>query len=302
MEINIQNLNTVNEIEKIRHEINEALDARRELITNCITADKASRKSFGYIKESFENISPKLFETKKGKALIKEYANTIKSNKTLSSMHAIYENLRKADSNADLDFFLNTITDTDWCIDDKKIAEDTYKLGRILAEGLIYVGKDAFALLPEENTEYSNAVEYIIENKMTKNNIAEYSNAVKTIKECLMKKESKQKLVFKNTNIDELVETLISDFNTKYSDKLTETEFTALKELCESEDREKVFNVYKNSCLEKLEEAKKTYESEMNTNAVTKIQNIIEQVSSKAYSLDSLTTDISKFVELKEVF
>ena len=302
MEINIQNLNTVSEIEKTRNELIEALDNRLDFVTNCINADKVSHKSFGYIKEAFENISPKLFSTKQGKGVIKEYTNTIKTNKNLSSMHSIYENLRKADSSADLDFFIKTITNVDWNIDTKTLSEDTYKLGRILAEGLIYIGKEAFSLLPEEQKDYSEAVEYIIEHKMTRNNIAEYSNAVKTIKEGLIKKESVDRIKLKKVDIDELVESMITDFNEKYANKLTEAEYNAIKELCESEDREKVFESYKTSCIEKLHEAKKRYETDKNQDAVEKLKTIIEQVDNKKYSLDSLTTDISKFVELKEVF
>ena len=138
MEINIESLNTIQEIESVRTELNNKLNERRVFVESCVMGDMLSKKSFGYIKESFENISTKLFNTKEGKKIIKEYTELIKNNKNLSALHSIYENLRKADKNTDIDFLINTITSTNWGLNLKTISEDTYKLGRVLAEGVIY--------------------------------------------------------------------------------------------------------------------------------------------------------------------
>lgn len=302
MEINIQSLNTIQEVESLRNELNEKLNERRLFIESCVLADMLSKKPFGFIKEAFENISPKLFNTKKGKKIIKEYTELVKNTKNLSTLHAIYENLRKADKNSDVDFILNQLIRRDWELDNSTINEDTYKLGRVLAEGVIYLGTDCSSLLPEENQTYSNAVDYLVENKVTKWNITDYSNAIRIIKEHVSQKENCAPIDLKSVNIDTLAESMIKDFNEKYSDELTEIEFDALKKLCESEDREKVFNEYKKSCIESLEKVMESYNASKNTEAVSKIQNLIEQVSKKEYSLDTITTDISKFVEISNVF
>jgi len=302
MELNIQSLNTIQEIESVRSELNKQLNERRLFVESCIMGDMLSKKSFGYIKEAFENISPKLFDTKEGKKIIKEYTELIKTNKNLSALHTIYENLRKADKNADIDFFINKITSTNWGLNINKITEDTYKLGRILAEGVIHLGTECSSLLPEENKAYSDAVEYIVENNIGKRNIVDYSNAIKVIKEHISQKENDEKVELKSVNIDTLAESLIDSFNKKYSGELTDIEFSTLRELCESENREDVFNKYKNSCIESLNSVMNTYASSNNTEAVSKIQNLIEQVSRKEFSLDTITTDIAKFVEISDIF
>jgi len=302
MEINIQSLNTIQEIETLRNEINEKLNERRLFIESCVMGDMLSRKSFGYIKEAFENISHQLFKTKGGKKIIKEYAELVKGTKNLSTLHTIYENLRKADKNADIDFLIGKITTTNWGLDLASINEDTYKLGRILAEGIIYLGNECYSLLPEENKTYSDAVEYIIENNIGKKNIVDYSNAVKIIKEHISQRENSSQIKLKNVNIDNLAESLIKNFNEKYADELSEIEISTLKELCESENREDVFNKYKHSCIESLNAAMNTYADNNNTEAVSKMQNLIEQVSKKEYSLDTITTDITKFVEITDIF
>lgn len=302
MEINIESLNTIQEIESVRTELNNKLNERRVFVESCVMGDMLSKKSFGYIKESFENISTKLFNTKEGKKIIKEYTELIKNNKNLSALHSIYENLRKADKNTDIDFLINTITSTNWGLNLKTISEDTYKLGRVLAEGVIYLGTECSSLLPEENKTYSDAVEYIVENKVDKRNIVNHSNAIKIIKEHISQKENDEKIELKSVNIDTLAESLINKFNEKYADDLTEVEISTLKELCESKNREEVFNKYKKSCIESLNSVMNTYSSDNNTEAVSKIQNLIEQVSKKEYSLDTITTDIAKFVEITEIF
>lgn len=302
MEINIQSLNTIQEIETLRNELNNKLNERRLFVESCIIGDMLSKKSFGYIKECFENISPELFNTSNGKKIIKEYTDLIKNNKNLSALHAIYENLRKADKNADVEFLINTITTTNWGIDSNSLNEDTYKLGRVLAEGVIYLGTECSSLLPEENKTYSDAVEYIVENNINKKNIVDYSNAIKIIKEHISKRENPTKIELKSVNLDTLAESLINKFNETYTEKLSETEFLTLKELCESKNREDVFNKYKHSCIESLNSVMNTYATNNNTEAVSKIQNLIEQVSKKEYSLDTITTDITKFIEITDIF
>lgn len=302
MELNIKNLNTLTEVENTRNKINEELDKRRDYIVVCIEADKASHMPFGYINEAFENISGDLFHTKKGKLILKQYTNLVKSNKNLSSMHSIYESLRKSNKGTDIDFVINSLTSTNWEIDTKTLEEDSNKLGRILAEGMIFLGKESLTKLPEVNKTFSDAVEFIAENKKSNKNIAEYGRAIKIIKEELSSKESNNDIRLKHVDLDEMIEKMVSRFNAKYSNQLSEAEFSAIKEICESENREDVFNKYKQSCIDKLTEAKSSYETEKNDGAVSKMAKIIEQVSNKTYSLDSLTTDISKFIELKEVF
>ena len=239
--ININDFKTIEEVENYRKEINEACDKRADFITLCEKADKLSHKPFGYIKDCFEAIAPELFESKEGKKIMSNYSKTIRENKNLSALHNLYENIRKSGKDMDIDFFANNIANTNWNVDKKTLSEDTLKVGRILAEGYLHLGKSAEDLFPSENTVLESAVSYIAENKKTNKNIAEYSNAIKVIKENISSKESEEN-VFESTDLDALAKSLLQEFNKKYSSELTEEEANALREVSSSENKEDVFN------------------------------------------------------------
>ena len=299
--ININDFKTIEELENYRKEINEACDKRADFITLCEKADKLSHKPFGYIKDCFEAIAPELFESKEGKKIMSNYSKTIRENKNLSALHNLYENIRKSGKDMDIDFFANNIANTNWNVDKKTLSEDTLKVGRILAEGYLHLGKSAEDLFPSENTVLESAVSYIAENKKTNKNIAEYSNAIKVIKENISSKESEEN-VFESTDLDALAKRLLQEFNKKYSSELTEEEANALREVSSSENKEDVFNKYKNACQSKLSESKKDFEEKGDKSSSERMTAILEQVSNKTYSLENLGNDICGFIELKSIF
>ena len=299
--ININDFKTIEEVENYRKEINEACDKRADFITLCEKADKLSHKPFGYIKDCFEAIAPELFESKEGKKIMSNYSKTIRENKNLSALHNLYENIRKSGKDMDIDFFANNIANTNWNVDKKTLSEDTFKVGRILAEGYLHLGKSAEDLFPSENTVLESAVSYIAENKKTNKNIAEYSNAIKVIKENISSKESEEN-VFESTDLDALAKSLLQEFNRKYSSELTEEEANALREVSSSENKEDVFNKYKNACQNKLSEYKQDFEEKGDKSSSERMTAILEQVSNKTYSLENLGNDICGFIELKNIF
>lgn len=297
----IKTLKTINEVENYRKKLNEECDKRAEMIEVCCKANELSQKNFGMIKESFEAISPELFKTKEGKALMRKYTNTIKNSKNLSSLHSLYENIRKANKSSDVDFFINSIANENWNVDKKSIDEDCKKLGRVLAEAYILVGSNASAMIPSNNETLSNAVYFIAENKKSAKNIADYSNAVKIIRESILNNDEEHN-AFVAKDLDGMVKESIEAFNKKYSSQLTEGEVDALKEVLTSKNKEEVFNKYKDSCSTKLSEAKKKFDDEGNSTASNKISAIMEQVSNKQFSAETIGNDVCNLIELSNIF
>lgn len=291
----------IDSLEEIRKNVNDACDKRAEFINMCNRANELSERSFGYIKEAFESLAPELFETKKGKKIMKKYAETISENKNLSSLHTIYENIRKMHNGSDIDFFVNEISSKNWEINKNTVTEDVNKVGKVLAEAYIMVGNKSEELLPSTNKKLDDALEFIAENKKTNKNIAEYSNAVKVIREYIESKEGKE------TNnsygdIDTTAENLINGFNEKYSNELSENEKNMLKELSESDNKESVFNKYKASCQEKLDEEIKKFINDGDSESANKMKKIQEQVSKKVFSEDTVGTDICNLMEMMDIF
>lgn len=296
---NIDNFKTLKEIEKYRKEINEACDKRAKYINRCVEASEISTKPFVYLKETFESISPKLYKTEDGQKILKKYTKIIRENKNLSLMHQLCENIRKANKDSDIDFFINSIADKEWTVNRKSLKEDMKKIGRVVAEGYIMVGETED--LPKEDNAFIASVGYISENKKTQKNIAEYSDAVKVIREHIEKNETKSNM-FESKNLEEVTQRLLEDFNKKYSDSLNEEEFKALKEISGSEDREAVFEKYKKDCLSKISEAKAQFVANGDTESSNRLSSVMEQVSNKKYMLETIGSDICNLIELSNIF
>ena len=298
---NICNFKTIKEVENYRAQVNEACDERVKYINTLIKGSDLSKKNFGYIKECFEALSPKLFETKVGKKIINNYINFVKSNKNVSSLHSIYENIRKSNKNTDVDFLIESITKQDWGINKDTLPSDVEKLGKILAEAYIVLGEEADKMLPKENEEFSKAICYIAENKPSKKNLYEYSTAVKIIKENVSKIESDEKL-FESGNLDSIAEKMLNEFNEKYSSELTEEEKTALKELSLSENREEIFNKYKESCRNKIEEARNIFISNGDKSSSDRLSRVLEQINTKSYCKETVGDDVCNLIGLSNIF
>ena len=297
----ISNAKDMESLENIRKSINEACDERKKVIEICTRANELSQNSYGFLKEAFENMSPKLFESKEGKKVISKYTKLMKENKNLSSLHALYENVRKADGNSDIDFFVNNIVTHDWNINKKSIDEDIKKLGKVIAEGYITLNGDCEDVLPKENRKLSNALNFIAENKKSSKNIFEYSDAVKVIRDSINeKKEQRKKSMFED--VDRIAERLVNEFNEKYEGELNEEETKALKELAENTNSEEVFNKYKKMCDDRLTEAKQNFEKEGDIESAKKISTIQEQVAKKSFSDEHVGEDICNLIEMTKLF
>ena len=297
----VNTLNTIQEVESYRNMINEMCDNRHKFIVLCEEAKELSTKSFGFIKESFEALSPILFKSSEGKKLMNKYTKMIKENKNLSSLHTINENIRKAGSETDIDFFVNSLMVVEWGVNPSTLKEDTKKLGRVLSEAYLLVGEEAKSLIPNENVSLSNAVNFIAESKKGTKNISEYSDAARIIKEHIKSKDAK-KNVFESVDLDTLAKRLVEDFNVKYGDKLTIEEANALREISSSEDRESVFNKYKEVCKSKITEAKKNFDSKGDKASSDRLGVVLEQIASKSYVLDTVGADICSLIELSNIF
>lgn len=300
MNIDINKIKTIAELEEFRNRINEECNMRKQVLTVVDKAMDISKQDFGYLKETFENIAPSLWMSSNGKETIKKYKNTIKENKELLKLHNLYENIRKANKNSDIDFFVNSVVSKDWDINISKLDEGLKKLGAVVAEGYTKVFDKADALLPKKDGKLYSAVKYITENKKSEKNIYEYSEAVKVLREKIESNEEKKSLF--ESKADEKLADSVRLFNEKYENELDEKEKAIVKEMAESNDSKSVFDKYKKLCEDKIKLSKDRFDSEGDIESSKKVSTILEQVSKKEYSKESVFEDICKLIELSEVF
>ena len=297
----INDMKTIEELDAYQNELNEKFDTRRRVLNLVAEAKELGGKSFGYLKESFENLSSKLFRTDEGKAVMRKYTNVIKENKSLSSLHKLYENIRKAHSGIDFDYFVGTLCETNWNVKAKELNEGMEKLAGVVAEGYIVVGEGAGKYLGTENDRLDGAIEFIAENKVGQKNIVKYSEAVKVIREAVEKNGNIADSFKKETDLDKTIEDLVS----KYSkDEYTDQEEIdqVSNAIARSGDEETVFIKKKTECVDSLDEAIKKYSDGNHDEELNTLKKIHEQVSAKSYNPETIGPDICNFVEMAKLF
>lgn len=297
----INSIKTQSELNEFKNIVNEAFEKRANFISLCEVADNASKKSFGYIKEAFETISPTLFNITGGRPLIYKYMKTIKENNNLTKLHGLHETVRKANGDTDIDFLTENIINTNWGVDKKTLKEDVYKLGKVLAEGILLIGNDAKELVSiSENVKLNKALSFIAENQKTNRNLTKYSDAVKIISEHIANNPKQN--VFEKTDIDTYANNLLEAFNKKYTSDLTEDDWKVLKEINQSKNKEEVFNKFKQECVNKLTEAEKKYKNEGANEEQQKVCAVLEKINKKTFVLENITADICGFAEITKIF
>lgn len=297
----INNMKSIEELDAYQNELNEKFDTRRRVLNLIAEAKELGGKSFGYLKESFENLSSKLFRTDEGKAVMRKYTNVIKENKSLSSLHKLYENIRKAHSGIDFDYFVGTICETNWNVKAKELTEGMEKLAGVVAEGYIVVGEGAGKYLGTENDRLDGAIEFIAENKVGQKNIVKYSEAVKVIREAVEKNGNIADSFKKETDLDKTIEDLISKYSKdEYTDE--EEKDMLANQIARSGDEEAVFIKKKSECVDSLDEAIKKYSDGNHDEELSTLKKIHEQVSAKSYNPETIGPDICNFVEMTKLF
>lgn len=297
----INDIKSLEELDSYQNELNEMFDTRRRVLNLVYEAKEMGNKTFGYLKESFENMSPKLFKSNEGKAVMNKYTKAIKENKSLSSLHKLYENIRKAHSGIDVDYFVGTLCETSWNVKEKELNEGLQKLAGIVAEGYIVVGEGASKYLGTENDRLDGAIEFIAENKVGQKNIVKYSEAVKVIREAVEKNGNIADSFKKETDLDQTIEDLVTKYSKdEYSEEEEKDALT--NQIARSGDEETVFVNKKTDCLKSLDEAIKKYGDGQHEDELNTLKKIHEQVSAKSYNPETIGPDICNFVEMSKLF
>lgn len=274
-----------------------AYNKQKEQIEIASTVKGLQDKSFGYIKESFENLSGELFKTKDGRAIIRKYISCIKESNELSKMHALYECVRKADKNLDIDSYLNEATSMIGVINSKKYASDTKKLSTVLGEAFVKLGKESKNEFANGDDMLSEAIDYIATHKKTVNNLPERSAYYSVIKEAVKKSDIEYTFVREGGEF-KATESAINEFNEKYGEALDESSQNLVKELMTSSDKETVFNKYKGECVAKINEKKNYFDQNGDATSSERLGIILEKVNQRKYNPETVNTDVFNLVEM----
>lgn len=260
----------INKIKLLKEEFNDLVDKHiYELQKN----EEMNNINFGNIKKIYENISPKLFSTDKGRKLIHKYIKCITENKTLLNLYILYENFINLSGNKVKSFITESLSLYDF---DKK----SYNIGidnlrNILKESLKYTnGRDIDLndIINEKDKELNECINYITTNKKTLKNLPIFEDKIDRIFNILTEIKST-----KETNNDEY----ISDINENKNINLV--------------TKKNIFEEYKNICINIID---KLLIKSDDTHS-KKLNEVKNKLVDKNFNEDLIDNDLLHLIELK---
>ena len=251
-------------------------------------------ENFGNIKDTFKNlvVESVIKKDEKGKKLFSKFLKTIKENKTLKDQYLIYSNLQNSKF--------------DDVVEAKEFVKENIELLKGLNEGHIVKGNEFFLKLlkgnqiVKENQEFYNKVSYLVNTEKTPSNIKKINETINYIVKPMLEKEEVEEVVTESIDLPPSVLTklAVNKFNSKYSN-ITESEKEIIKTVLNgtNEDKENIYNKLKRECIDGID-------SKLNESSDLELKDKLLKVKDKllnsGFNLDTFSTDISKFYDLKE--
>lgn len=245
--------------------------------------------NFGMCNYIFEDALPTLF--KENKKAIKEFITTIKEDKNLLSQFQFYKSLEKNNDNINTsEYITESFNLACENIDIKTINESNKKLSDIIKKYNIKPSD----FIPQEKLDLFENCNYVLSKKKKLTNLMEMKNSFDNV------------VSYVKNNINNLNEnkksnlSLIDEFNTKYGNKLNESEKLFVKEMISSKTakKETLFNNLKNECLKQLDKMKLDAKTDNDKLGLNELE---EQIKSKMFNESTLIKDVAKLLELNVV-
>ena len=175
-------------------------------------------------------------------------------------------------------------------IDIKTINESNKKLSDIIKKYNIKPSD----FIPQEKLDLFENCNYVLSKKKKLTNLMEMKNSFDNV------------VSYVKNNINNLNEnkksnlSLIDEFNTKYGNKLNESEKLFVKEMISSKTakKETLFNNLKNECLKQLDKMKLDAKTDNDKLGLNELE---EQIKSKMFNESTLIKDVAKLLELNVV-
>ncbi|MCD8206947.1 MAG: hypothetical protein LUD72_03320 [Bacteroidales bacterium] len=213
------------------------------------------------------------------KKSVNEFRKLIQANPVIKEQHNVYDSLceNKGITSELADSYINEIYNVMPCYDKKTLKENNQSLIECIRK------YDANELVNvDENTQtlYEAVETLLTTDRKNLSNAAKICEAKNVIKEHLLSNGAKEE---KKNDVDEMYE--------KWGEKLNEAEMDLIREYVESEDKEALFNSYKDKTLKKLREIANAEDGE-------KIREAIKMMEEKQYNKKTAITEIASMAEI----
>ena len=249
-------------------------------------------RNFGIIYNVFEQNIENLWDTKDGKKIIKECYNLIKSNKVLNEQFKIYDMFEKAQNVEDVKDFVNEASNIIKTFDKKLVMENNEKLIKFIRDKKL----DEYVDIPEETENLYEAIEYIVLNKKTYDNVNDFVKAQNVITEHIIKNQKNNIVENKLTSAE--FENKIEEVEKEITENINQEEKTLLDRFLtnKKQNKKEVFENYKRKTLRKIREMIENSED----SDKSQWNKIYENVSSKNFS-ENMSENITNCAEMMEI-
>lgn len=248
-------------------------------------------RNFGTIYKVFESNTSNLFNNKKENGKIKKILKLIKENKVLKSEFDLYKALVYPESVTNAEEYVNEALSIIPEFDKKQVVENNQKFIDLIREMKL----DEMVELSDEDAELFEAIEYIMFNKKTLNNINDYVDAKTCITEHIEKNCMHQNI--NDENVDNVYDDGLKQISEKYNSVLNDDEKILVEKLSHINNKEAYFDIAKLNALKVLN----SQLNECDENNKEKLNRIIENINKKKYDTNSFISDAAEFREIKNM-
>lgn len=251
-------------------------------------------RNFGIIYNVFEQNISDICQDKDKKIIIKEGFNLIKNNDLLNEQFKIYDMFEKATNVDNAKEFVNEAVSLIKRFDKKQIKENNEKLISFIRKNKL----DEYVEIPEETENLYEAIEYILLNKKSYNNVNDFVKAQNVIAEHIEQNNKKENI---SENKKHMSFNDFKDLLDKKQNEINENINDEEKELLDlfinkKTNKKEIFENCKSKTLSKINEAMQTSDEDDKEDW----KKIYENVKSKTYS-NKLAENIVSCAEMMEI-
>lgn len=290
-------------IEALKRNDFKAYDVAKQMLDETIEDKKQEvalinemkTNNFGILNHIFEQQLPTLIKT--NKKAVKNVIKTIKEDKNLLGQFNFYNAIKnqykgKTASLMEANVALENLVD----ISRKEINLDTInesnrKLKKVMFENNVVPNE----FVDDENKKLYECGHNILTNKKKTSNVLPLVESYHAV--CEYMEKHKNDNINEGKNVDELIE----DFENKLKTNLNESEISFVQQITDfktpiaEQRKEKLFNKFKNECIEKINAMM------MEDANNDELKSLSKQINEMKFNKESIVKDIAKLLEIRDI-
>lgn len=295
-------VNDMENFQKLSKKTNKLLEDIYESKLKEFTIDEkyGDWMNFGLAHKVFEANVPKLFETKDGKSVIREYVKMVKGDKVLKEQFNTYRMFETVDGIKDVDNFISQAVDIIPKRTKKELSEAVKKVISFIREKKLNEDVE----IPENTRNLFESVEYFMLNEKSVRNLDGYVKEKEVLKESLEETMKENQAKKERKEVSQVSpESFLTEMEMKYKETLSESDMELVQAVMDAkagrvnEGKKAVYEKCKNNVLETIG---KLLDESKDEEAMEKLKELKEGVERKMYNEATLVKDIMDLLQLND--